>query len=293
MKNINFKNDFKEILKEELNSNKIIYNDSDDLLKFMVMYYDVIKRIPIIGVEYNVIFSKYLNNKFSRLPVETQECINDIVNRLKSGKSITTYLSKSVLNANTKDNELQNWNIYHAHVKKVSLDYSKPAERSDLLLFFTVKDGDVYFIDVKSHPKSSGWFDKSLLEIIYDNWQYLLLVFEDVIGLEGELPDNKVHRASERLGILVTVRGKVVVPTNLGNTTAGNTIHSTMWAQKWIRCLNDLEKKIENNMDNIKSNIEKQIGNKIEKSLDMHLVKNHDNKYIIHEKNFNIYYTIN
>lgn len=289
MNSINLKHDFKEILQEELDNNKIIYNDNNDLFEFMVMYYDAIMRIPIIGEKYNVVFSEYLNRKFSSLPIETQECINDIVNRLKCGKSITTYLSKLALNASTRDNEFQNWNIYHAHVKRISLDYNEPAERSNLLLFFTVKGENVYFIDVKNHPKGDGWFDKLLIEIIYDNWKELLNVVEGATGLKGELPDNKVHKISQTMGILVTVRGKIIMPTNIGNTTAGNSINSTRWALKWRKDLNDLEEKVKKNLNIIKNNIEKELGKKIEKPLDIHLVKRDDGNFVLYEKKFNKY----
>lgn len=38
--------------------------------------------------------------------------------------------------------------------------HDKPAEHPGLLLFFTIKGEDIYFIDVKDHPKGSGWFDR-------------------------------------------------------------------------------------------------------------------------------------
>lgn len=286
---IDLKTDLKIILKEELNKNKIAYEDNDDLFQFMIMFYDVITRIPVVGKKYKVIFSKELNKKIPSLPLDTKECIDDIVKRLSEGKSITTYLSKSALDASTKDNSLQNWNIYHSHVKKISLDYDKPAERSGLLLFFTTKEENVYFIDVKNHPKGSGWFDKELIEIIYDNWKELLQVIEGVIGLSPELPDNMVHKTSQTLGIAITVRGKVVMPTTLGNTTAGNSINSTMWAQKWLKYLNDLEEHVKDKLNIIRSNIEKEIGRKIEDPLDIHLVKRADGEFVLYETKFNKY----
>lgn len=280
MSNINFKNDFKIILKKELDNNKITYKDTSNIMGFYIMYYDAIHRIPIVNnCKYDVIKSKELIKKFNTLPIETQECIKDIEQRLKLGKSITTYLSKSVLNAKTKDNELQNWNIYHAHVKKVSNDYNKFTERSDKLLFFTIKDNKVYFIDVKDHPKGSGWFNKELIEIIYDNWSELLKVINGALGLSQEVPEDKVHNLSKNIGLFIEIRGKVIAPTTLGNTTAGNSLNSTMWAQRWIKNLNDSEKQI-------KSDIKKIFGEKIGQLLNIHLLKTNDGKFIICETNY-------
>lgn len=251
MENINFKNDFKQILKNNLDNNKVKYNNCEDLKKFMIMYYDEMKRIPIIDVNYNVYISDELKSKMSNLPQKTQECIEDISIRLKEGKSITTYLSKLALQAYTQDNQLQNWGIYHAHVAEVSKNYEKPAKRSDLVLFFIIKGNNIYFIDVKNHPKNETWFDKSLIEIIYNNWRNLLRIDEKVKWFKQSTPDDEVQDVSKLAIVPIEIQGNMVLPINMGNTTTGNSVCSTDWADDCYEELKNYEQVIKNNYQTI------------------------------------------
>ncbi len=264
MESINFKNDFKQILKNELDNNKVKYNDCEDLRKFMIMYYDEMRKIPIIGIKYNVYFSRELKNKMQSLPIKTQDCIKDITQRLEDGKSITTYLSKSALQADKRDNQLQNWGIYHAHVAEVSTNYEQPAKRSDLVLFFIISKDNIYFIDVKKHPKNETWFDKSLIEIIYNNWRYLLRIDKRIKKVEPSIPDSKVHDLSKVSLFFIEIQGNMVLPINMGNTTAGNSVFSTEWSDDCYEKLMLWEEEI------------LKVLNENEKSFEVHLIEYND-----------------
>ncbi|OVE70670.1 hypothetical protein CCS79_01480 [Clostridium diolis] len=274
MENINLKNDFIEILKKELSDNKIIYRDYKKFIEFMVMYYDEIKRIPIVGMKYNVHFSNVLNDKIKTLPIKTQECINDIVVRLKYGKSIVTYMSKDAINANTRDNQLQNWGIYHAHVDEISKNYNKLAKRSDLVLFFAIRNNDVYLIDVKKHPKGWKWFDKSLLEVIFENWIELLIIVNKQIAFKQDVPNNKVQSMSKYSLVPVKVKGNMVLPNNMGNASAGNSCRSIIWADMCNEELKYWERLIKDNYEAIVEELRE----KGEMLVSIHLVKNNEGR---------------
>lgn len=109
------------------------------------------------------------------------------------------------------------------------------------------------------------------------------------MDLNIEIPDNMVHKMSQSLGTAIMVRGKILMPTTFGNTTAGNSVNSIMWAQNWLKFLNDLEKNVEDKLDIIKTNIEKEIGRKVEEPLDIHLIKIYEEQYELYETKYKIY----
>lgn len=82
---------------------------------------------------------------------------------------------------NKTDKMLDDWNIYHLHLRLGSPNvFDKARTQSEYLLMAVILHDDAYFIDVTSHS-NDDWFDVRYLKIIKDNWEQELLIRHDDI----------------------------------------------------------------------------------------------------------------
>ena len=186
-----------------------------------VKFHDIKKRFFYSHQKYNVVYSDVLIKKISSLSLQESTTLQTIRYNLENQISIFPYLSRLIKKNSTKNSDfmLKNWNIYHTHLGK--LDSGKQqCSRTKNLLFFTFKGNTVYFIDVKSHPKGSGWFDKELIEIIYDNWKELLNIIQG--GEAMEPPNQNIFELTKKSVVIINIRGVAVLPTNLGVASSGD-----------------------------------------------------------------------
>ena len=66
--------------------------------------------------------------------------------------------------------------------------------RSNILLFFIVDNQDVYFLDVRKHPKGAGFITLEVLSIVYNNrWMEKIGArkVEGIIDLQPEIDSNE------------------------------------------------------------------------------------------------------
>ena len=66
--------------------------------------------------------------------------------------------------------------------------------RSNILLFFIVDNQDVYFLDVRKHPKGAGFITLEVLYIVYNNrWMEKIGArkVEGIIDLQPEIDSNE------------------------------------------------------------------------------------------------------
>ena len=90
---------------------------------------------------------------------------------IKKGESVKGYLSKKAFDVEFKDILLNQWGIKHLHLtdKEANSIEEMKNNRSNILLFFIVDNQDVYFLDVRKHPKGAGFITLEVLSIVYNN----------------------------------------------------------------------------------------------------------------------------
>ena len=106
------------------------------------------------------------------------------------------YLSKKAFDVEFKDILLNQWGIKHLHLtdKEANSIEEMKNNRSNILLFFIVDNQDVYFLDVRKHPKGAGFITLELLYIVYNNrWMEKIGArkVEGNIDLQPEINSNE------------------------------------------------------------------------------------------------------
>lgn len=235
---MNFQHDLAEISKKELvDSNIKVPNDWDDY-HILLNYIETSKRWFDCSVPYRVVYSEELLQKLSLLTPDELVAIKDIEKCLSECKPITAYMSKLIRRSemNKSDFFLKNWDIYHLHLEKLTAIKTKFTKEN--LLFFQKKGNIVHFIDVRKHPKGSEWFVKDLLEIVYNNWPWLLVYLKGVKPTSN-IPDSYVHELTKSAVTIIDFHGGALMPTTLGVASSG---HSSWSVQKANHYFNSLKK---------------------------------------------------
>ncbi|PET28310.1 hypothetical protein CN518_24500 [Bacillus anthracis] len=208
--------------------------------------------------------------------------LKQIRNKFKNGKNVNPHLSKMSEKPYKKDLLLYDWGIHHLHINN-KLDDKGFIERSDYILFFVLKEDDVYFIDVTKHKLEdrTEFSQQYLLGILKRNWSHLLEPFKmpGIIGL-AEKNDDKGHSMMRNSGIttLVEVCGEVYGLIGGGISTAKTNIAHTQKADEIFRSI----KKIENSLG-----IERERLEEITKEFKIPSIET-DYKLILEDKSFYI-----
>jgi hypothetical protein len=198
--------------------------------------------------------AKELRDKEIKKPYS--DYLKQIRNKFRNGKDINPYLSTMSVKPYKKDLLLYDWGIHHLHLNN-NLNDKRFIERSDSILFFVLKEDDVYFIDVTKHKLEDGteFSQQHLLKIIKKNWSFLLAPFklEGFTGLSEKI-DDKNHSLLRNSGAatLVEVDGEVFGLIGGGITTAKTNINHTTKTDKIIISLRKLEDNLKVNQRSLK-----------------------------------------
>lgn len=171
--------------------------------------------------------------------------LKQIRNKFKNGKNINPHLSTMSVKPYKKDLLLYDWGIHHLHLNN-KLNDKGFIERSDYLLFFVLKEDDVYFIDVTKHKLEdrTEFSQQYLLGIMKNNWSHLLEPFKlkGITGLSEEI-DDKGYSSLRNSGVatLIEVGGEVFGLIGGGISTAKTNITHTRKADEILLSLRRLE----------------------------------------------------
>lgn len=244
-------------------------------------YLEIHQRWFDSSVPYDVLYSKELTAKMPTLTLGERQAIREIERRLRSCEPLTPYMSRDIRKTSVKRSDflLKNWNIYHLHLEKSDEkgNYTNPN-----LLFFQPQDNTVHFIDVKPHPKGSGWFDRSLLEIVFENWPRLLIYREGWKPTQT-VPDDQVHEILKDTVSVIDFRDGILFPTNLGVASSGD---SNLAVQKADRLFNQLkmwEIELSKREEEIREEILNNMQIAVEGALDYDLIVE-DGYFVAYEK---------
>lgn len=234
------KYDLKKEKKAVMDSTSQILQDSKNdfevkeifSMRFIALFNYIEKIIP--PLPRNVYFSKYL---LKRIDEDLNE---DIINKIKifkqkfeSGEDINSNLSKGIFNSNSWDYILNIWNIRHLHLSE-SVELNKDAmsnNRSDYLLFFVLDGENVYFIDVRKHPKGAGFTSFQFLEILDESDLLNLIGFQeikDIIDLNLVIEkDEDIYQLTKcGMNIIYKINEKHYINVS-GITSVGNKMDHT------------------------------------------------------------------
>lgn len=246
---MNFEHDLAKFAREMMVDAGVKVSENWDDCYTCIKYLELCHRWFDSSVPYIVVFSKELQRKIPLLTKNERLALQDIIHRMKNCLSITLYMSKDIKETEIKKSDffLKNWNIYHLHLEKRIV---KKRFSNNNLLFFQPKGQVVHMIDIKKHPKGAAWFDRELIEIVYNNWPWLLHYIPNSKVI-GAIEDSKVHNELKQTVVLIPFKNGTLFPTNLGVASSGDSGLAVRGAYDILNrlkqceiCLNDEEEKI-------------------------------------------------
>ena len=241
---MNFEEDLRSIILQELKrkgyfpKNKELRNVLRILLNIRDKTISMNKRTVHISKELQL---KELEEPYA-------ESLKVIQKKFEKGQNINPYLSKAAFKGEAKDLLLYDWGIHHLHL---NLKYDKKGfiQRSDYLLFFMLKDSEVFFIDVTKHriENRTEFAQQDLICILWRNWKELLLPFRlhEAISASPRLNDRDYLKARQAGSVvLMECDGNVFMPPGGGISTATTKIMHTRELDETL----DLLKQVETNL---------------------------------------------
>lgn len=235
------------VLDEHSISHDTINEDSKDFAgeAFLLWANSIRKRVEICPRKVNI--SSELKEKMSRPDFATEtKLIEAFAAKMESGENINGHLSKLIYNADKWDYLLNQWNIRHLHLCEVPANNKSEMSknRSALLLFFIVTKTDAYFLDVRPHPKGSGFTALDFLKLAEHNgWIDLCggMLCEDIIpgSLQPSITSNDdvYFFFKNHLNIPFEVNQKYYF--FMGTTSYGNKVEDTfLWNRLQKELLN-------------------------------------------------------
>lgn len=217
---MNFRHDFAEMAREEFRNLGMSVPKEWDDYEICIKLFQVLQRHINSNIPYYVLYSKELLQKLPYLPESDRREIKRIEWCLRNCQSITEYMSRDINTTSMRKSDfmLKNWEIYHVHLEKVQKNKKCTNPH---LLFFQIKGQVAHFIDVKKHPQGSDWFDRDLLEIVYQNWPNLLVYPNGLRPCEN-LPDNQIYELTKRCVAFIPFHEGVLFPTSMGVMSSGD-----------------------------------------------------------------------
>lgn len=184
-----FKEKIKNAIYDYYSCNGVIYNKHHDFFDILADYLNY-KEKRFTPFNYKVEISIELQYKinYKLLDKKYIELIYKFKRDFESGKDLTGHFSRKIFDSRFADKLLINWGIHHLHLNKIDANNYQQMKhnRSDMLLFCSIKDGNVYFIDVDKHSRKHIFSMYNLLNIISNNWIHLIDKFE----IKGAIPGS-------------------------------------------------------------------------------------------------------
>lgn len=235
----NFEQAIKKAIIEYFNQAEIKYSESDSFNSIFHQYMSTLDKW-VKPQKYIVHLSNQLQNRMST-DTELNEKILFFKNLFQNGQNINGHQSRKIYEAEYYDKLLMLWDIHHLHLNCTSAnsDAEMRHNRSETLLFIMVRDNDAYFIDVESHNRAHVFSMFRLLEIIQDNWEFLLYKHTNINDISYVADDealNKLFKANISYFIFKIKDGFYSVGTN-AQTMAGTSLNNQLAYNQLQKCL--------------------------------------------------------
>ncbi len=252
-----------------------------------VKLHDIRLRIFDYGIPYKIVWSdimlakREIYSKPSYRAPERQLCLDDIISRLSTGKSIEEYLGsrQRSVSIDKSDFLLKNWGIHHAHLDLIDGKYR--GGRKAELLFFHVRGNVAHLIDVMPHPAGNEWYSSKLIEIEERNWPWLLMPMPNDIRPVVDLPDDKVHETLKRCCSVVKVGRKYYFPTTLGDASSGDSTDAVRTTDWIFNTLYLNEQKIKDSEPLLRNEYRKLFGVRLPAQFKVYLIVQNGKFYVL------------
>lgn len=254
---MSFESDLASIVKRQFDRLGIRYDTSIGACSLAARYLEMQRR-RIPPTPRTVHFSKEIHHSLGNLTrnddlqqqkkaEEAWRAVFQIRQLLEDGKNVNGFLHRGIDHATgsrSYDGLLWDFGMHHFHLSK------KPGKsgffkRSGFLLFAVVDQEDVYFVDVRRHPKRRdpndfGWVQQDLLKIVQLNWPELVEP-STLRGVKGDVITDKQKKELRRKNInfCVGFDGQAIAPIGGGIAADGSSIVCRIIADKLLR---DLER---------------------------------------------------
>lgn len=193
--------------------------------------------------------------------------IEKISNCFKDDGNVSPYLTEKINHLIFEDRLLNDWGILHLHLNPIK---ERNPATDNFLLFVYIQDNNVFFLNIGHHK---SFADKTLLEIIDNNWQGLLSVFKEYTSSVLSEADILKLRKMNAMYTL-SINGKTAAP------QMENMQYRTMLPLAVISGLKDISKLVVAIEDELITGLQKKLGKSI-KMLDLHLGFDKDIRRVI------------
>ena len=162
----------------------------------------------------------------------------------QEGGDVNKSLSQNIQHASSFDGLFWHYGIHHFHLGKKQ-EQDRFDKRSKYLLYAVVRPNDVYFIDVRRHPRKrnrSEWVREALLETIDNNWPFILNKYT-VNNVKGDnlTDEQKSELRRKNINFFPEINGKAIMPIYGGLTGAGRSALCLRFADELVFELNHHE----------------------------------------------------
>ena len=244
---MNFLQDLKQIAETFINILGISFDNSLSASEIIEIFVNIQLKL-IQPFPRKVIRSTKIQS--ATLDAHTTDVLNEIENKSINGKNLNPHLSKTLLDGEFTDHLFADWNIYHFHLN-TEIDGNYFVKRSKDVLFVSIFQDVIYFIDIRPHGKNGEkhvFAQKELLEIIYDEWPWILEPYrlKGITYIETVVDDPKDIEAMRKAGvnIIQKIRDGIFAPMGGGITTAKTSVNARIETDRLIRMVREAEKYI-------------------------------------------------
>lgn len=239
MESIDFRQDLRCWVLEELTKYDVQYKEKDSLRVLLVKLYTFLEKY-IVPRERAVLVSKELKEKSARLPENVQGALEAMARWVRNGIDINYFQGRGLYGGGSRDYQNMLYGIVHLHLSAKKEDAipivkGKFAKPGKYLLFACFRREHAFFIDVVEHPEPlingqnlpTQWTSAELFRIMARNWPALVedrkiqgTSMCDAKGNKIELDDNAIAQLTvNHLNTAVEADGALYIP---GDGIAGN-----------------------------------------------------------------------
>lgn len=247
---IDFYSDWIEYLKECLQELGYPIDKLSDPAQISIAYFNAIKRRVPIKIR------KLFKAKEFSCPNELNAGLQIIENNIKNGDDINPHLSRGLKKVKFDDYLLNDWGIYHFHLGSEA-DSDGYIKRTGPVLFGFMTHDSFYEINVYNH---GNWTNIELIEIVHNNWPYLLEKFrlDDVIQMAYK-PNSSIikdFRKNQINSFIQVSDGTVYSQPGLGYATDGTAVEVSLATIRYKHFIRHLQKSV---MDHLLDEIKKEL----------------------------------
>lgn len=193
-------------------------------------------------------------------PAGYERALAEFEERVRRGGNLVPFLSDRIRQADSTDDLLNDWNIYHFHLTR---QFRKDgfAKRSDYELFAWITENTMYFIQVYPHNKPYLYATQELVRIVYSNWPQLLEPYhlKDVVSLAEDMDDEQYSmvREAHATTFVQVEENQVYGLIGGGYMSDGSSGDALRSADHWHNCMKHYEIILRENMSVILTTMEK------------------------------------